>query len=341
MDGVILDSAGSASDAQARTLESVGIPIVLLDRVIGNRSSRYGVFVDNQLGAREAALHLLAREACSLVYINGPAQLSQSIERLSGVEAALREMGVAPDRLRILAGDFTLESGWRLTASLIEAQRAERSDRRLAFNAIFAANDLMAIGALRALRQAGLAAPDDVEVIGFDDIEFARMAEPPLSTVAQPAQEMGAMSAELLLRLIAGQKPRRKTVLMTPRLVLRGTTRARPRPRRTSDWRENETMENFEFRNPTKIVFGRGAEERSASKRRPTPRRSCCTTAAAASRRPVCSIASHVVAQGRGVEWVELGGVKPNPRLSLVHEGVRLCKDDTGSAWFWRSAAAA
>lgn len=227
VDGVILNSAGSASDAQARTLESVGIPIVLLDRVIGNRSSRYGVFVDNQLGAREAALHLLAREACSLVYINGPAQLSQSIERLSGVEAALREMGVAPDRLRILAGDFTLESGWRLTASLIEAQRAERSDRRLAFNAIFAANDLMAIGALRALRQAGLAAPDDVEVIGFDDIEFARMAEPPLSTVAQPAQEMGAMSAELLLRLIAGQKPRRKTVLMTPRLVLRGTTRAR------------------------------------------------------------------------------------------------------------------
>ena len=78
-----------------------------------------------------------------------------------------------------MAGDFTLEAVG-VEASLIEAQRAERSDRRLAFNAIFAANDLMAIGALRALRQAGLAAPDDVEVIGFDDIEFARMAEPPL-----------------------------------------------------------------------------------------------------------------------------------------------------------------
>ena len=88
----------------------------------------------------------------------------------------------------------------------------------------------MAIGALRALRQAGLAVPGDVEVIGFDDIEFARMVEPPLTTVSQPAQEMGAKSAELLLQLVAGQKPRRKTVLMTPRLVLRATTAARSAP---------------------------------------------------------------------------------------------------------------
>jgi LacI family transcriptional regulator len=227
VDGVILDSAGSQSDAQVRTLEKAGIPVVLLDRVIGKRSSRYGVFLDNQLGARQAALHLLAREACRLIYINGPARLSQSVERRSGVEAALRDSGVAADRLRIVAGDFTLESGRCLTASLIEAQRAAGADRRLAFNAIFAANDLMAIGALRALRQAGVAVPEEVEVIGFDDIEFARMTEPPLTTVAQPAQEMGAISAELLLRLVAGRRPRRKTVLTTPRLVLRGTTVAR------------------------------------------------------------------------------------------------------------------
>jgi LacI family transcriptional regulator len=227
VDGVILDSAGSQSDAQVRTLENAGIPVVLLDRVIGKRASRYGVFVDNEVGARQAALHLLARDGCSLVFINGPAHLSQSVERRSGVEAAMRESGVAADRLRILAGDFTLESGRRLTASLVQALRAEGSDPRSAFNAIFAANDLMAIGALRALRQAGLAVPGDVEVIGFDDIEFARMVEPPLTTVSQPAQEMGAKSAELLLQLVAGQKPRRKTVLMTPRLVLRATTAAR------------------------------------------------------------------------------------------------------------------
>ena len=77
-----------------RTLDNAGIPVVLLDRVIGKRSSRYGVFVDNQLGARQAVLHLLEREGRSLVYINGPAHLSQSVERRSGVEAALRESGV-------------------------------------------------------------------------------------------------------------------------------------------------------------------------------------------------------------------------------------------------------
>ena len=89
---------------------------------------------------------------------------------------------------------------------------------------MFAANDMMALGALKALRQAGMSVPGEVEVMGYDDIPFARLLDPPLSTVAQPAREMGAASAELLLRLIAGEKPRRKTVVMKPQLVLRGTT---------------------------------------------------------------------------------------------------------------------
>jgi LacI family transcriptional regulator len=93
------------------------------------------------------------------------------------------------------------------------------------FTAIFAGNDLMAIGALRALKQAGIVVPDQVEVIGFDDIELARLLEPPLSTISQPAREMGARSAELLLQLLAGKKLRPKTVTMQTRLVLRGTTR--------------------------------------------------------------------------------------------------------------------
>ena len=82
----------------------------------------------------------------------------------------------------------------------------------------------MALGALKALRQAGVGVPGEVEVLGYDDIPFARLLDPPLSTVCQPAREMGVASADLLLRLIAGEKPRRKTVVMKPRLLLRGTT---------------------------------------------------------------------------------------------------------------------
>ena len=81
----------------------------------------------------------------------------------------------------------------------------------------------MAVGALRALKQFGIAVPGTVEVIGFDDIDLARLVEPPLSTVSQPALEMGARSAELLLQLMTGGVP--ETSVMKPRLVLRGTTR--------------------------------------------------------------------------------------------------------------------
>lgn len=225
VDGVILDSAGSMHDAHVRLLEDNGIPIVLLDRAIGHRTSRYGVFVDNQRGAFEAAAHLLRRDDCRLLFLNGPAELSQSIERRAGVEEAARLAG-ATDRLRVLEGDFSVDSGFRLVAgALAETQTAAKSTPA-AFNAVFAANDVMAIGALRALKQCGIPVPQEVEVMGFDDIELAGMVDPPLSTVSQPTLEMGTASADLLLRLIGGEKPRRKAVIMVPQLVLRGTTRS-------------------------------------------------------------------------------------------------------------------
>ena len=126
VDGVILDSAGSQNDSHVRLLEDEGVPVVLLDRVIGRRTSRFGVFVDNQLGARLAVRHLLAREGCSLVFINGPADLSQSIERRAGVEAAFADSGVAASRLQILDGEFTLEGGRRMMAELIESRGRRR-----------------------------------------------------------------------------------------------------------------------------------------------------------------------------------------------------------------------
>jgi LacI family transcriptional regulator len=225
VDGVILNSAGSALDTQVEALEAKGIPVVLLDRVIKRRESRFGVFVDNQHGAREAVMYLYSRKDCDLLFLNGPAELSQSMERLAGVEEALHELGIPAQRLRVINSDFTPEGGYHAVSSLLGLAG---KGAPLPFNAIFAANDLMAIGAARALRQRNIRVPEDVELIGFDDIEFAAMLEPPLSTIAQPAQEMGASSAELLLRLIAGQKPRQKTLVMSPKLVLRGTTRPRP-----------------------------------------------------------------------------------------------------------------
>jgi LacI family transcriptional regulator len=219
VDGVILDSVGFDAEAQVRLLEREGVPVVLLDSAIGGRTRRYGVFLDNDYGVREAMKFLFRRKDRRLAFISGPPNVSQSVERRDSVEALAREWGLDQERLTVLDGDFTQERGCRVVGDLLRAPGG-----RSRFNAVFAANDMMALGALKALRQADVSVPSEVEVIGYDDIPFARLLDPPLSTVAQPAREMGAASADLLLRLIAGEKPRRKTVVMKPRLVLRGTT---------------------------------------------------------------------------------------------------------------------
>lgn len=220
VDGVILDSVGFDAEAQTRQIEQAGIPVVLLDCVVGRRGQRHGVFLDNAHGVGEAMAFLFRRPDRRLVYIGGPDDVSQSVDRRQAVEAVARDLSLGPDRLTIRAGDFSLDSGCRLTEDLI----ADAHGGPLPFNAIFAANDLMALGAVKALRRAGIAVPEDVEVLGYDDIDFAHVFDPPLSTVAQPGRAMGTAAADLLLSLINKAPPRRKTVVMKPRLVLRGTT---------------------------------------------------------------------------------------------------------------------
>ena len=221
VDGVILDSAGSADDDHVNRLKQERIPVVLIDRVIGRRSSYPGVFVDNETGAHDAARLLVAGGNRSLLFLNGPKDLSQSVERLAGVERALRADRALIERLRILNGDFTLDSGARLIEQLLAAGPRD-------FDAVFAAYDMMALGALGALRRAGVAVPAEVEVIGFDDIETARIVEPPLTTVSQPTRAMGEAGAAMILRLIRGQRLTRKSVVLAAVLIERSTTRKRP-----------------------------------------------------------------------------------------------------------------
>ena len=221
VDGVILDSAQSDCDCQVELLEEKSVPFVLLDRIIEGRPKRVGVFVDNRQGARLAASYLFSRPGCVLFYLNGPPERSQSVLRLAGVVDVHRELGLPADALTVMNGDDTIESGYRLTEQLLDRAPAGK----LPFTALFACNDLMAVGALRALKARGVVVPGAVEVIGFDDIELAHLVEPPLSTVSQPALEMGARAAEQLLRQIDGKSPRPKTVILMPKLVLRGTTR--------------------------------------------------------------------------------------------------------------------
>lgn len=223
VDGVIIDSAESDCDCQLELLDEAEIPYILIDRIIEDPTKYAGVYVDNLEGGRKAAEFLLSRPESSLVFINGPIDLSQSRLRQEGVELAVRQMGLPPDRVEILYGDYSIESGRLLMEDCL--RRHSKPGGGVSFTGVFTANDLIAFGAMRALKQAHVSVPDQVEVIGFDDIEMAELVDPPLSTVSQPAIEMGSRSAAMLLHMMTGKKLRPKTVTLETKLVLRGTTR--------------------------------------------------------------------------------------------------------------------
>jgi LacI family transcriptional regulator len=222
VDGVILSSTLSDCDCQLDLLDRRSVPYVLLDRIIEARSSGAGVFVDNRKGARLAMEHLLGGGALRILFINGPEDLSVSKLRRGGVEDACLCRDVDPASIAYANGDYSVASGEAAVDAFLGA-----SGRSPTLDAVFAANDMMAIGAMRSLKRSGLRIPAEVEVVGFDDVEPAGLVEPPLSTVAQPAFEMGRESARLLLGLIDGEEPRERTIIMEPRLVVRGTTKPR------------------------------------------------------------------------------------------------------------------
>ena len=225
VDGVILNSAASDCDCQLDLLEAQGVPYVTLDRIIEGQVLHYGVFLDNREGARLATKYLLSQEGCRLAFLNGPADHSQSKLRVAGLDDVVKEEGLPLSSVRFFQGDDSIQSGQLLIGEALDTWKQGPDGIDLPFNAVFAGNDLMAIGALRALKLYNVKVPEEVQVIGFDDIELAQLVEPALSTVSQPTFEMGSRSAELLLQLINGKKPRTKTVTMKPTLVLRGTTK--------------------------------------------------------------------------------------------------------------------
>lgn len=224
VDGIIINSSSSDCDSQLDLLDSKGIPYVMLDRIIEKRKNQYGIFVDNRRGALTAVSHLLTTGSRSLLYLNGPKDHSQSKLRRAGMEDAIKESGQLHTLVTVLHGDYSRESGEELLTQMLDSHTGWRKTGQLPFDTVFACNDLMAVGALQALEKKGVSIPEQVQVVGFDDIELAQMISPPLTTVSQPTFEMGSKSAEMLLKLLAGKKPRIKSVYLQPKLILRGTT---------------------------------------------------------------------------------------------------------------------
>jgi DNA-binding LacI/PurR family transcriptional regulator len=202
VDGVMFASLHGA-DPMPAALARLGIPVVANGRPLGRPTVPY-VDVDHAGGVAMAVRHLLELGRTRIATIAGPQDMIAGIERMAGYRSALRDSG---RRSIVAVGDFTRESGSLAMRQLLE------DDPRL--DAVFVASDLMADGALRTLRHSGRRVPDDVAVVGFDDVEMARYTEPPLTTVRQPISEIGRELVRGLLRLAVGEEIQPAMILPT------------------------------------------------------------------------------------------------------------------------------
>jgi len=210
-DGVILMSLHGDDDLLTM-LERQRMPAVLSGRPLSKHVIPY-VDSDNEGGARMAVEYLLSQGRKQIVSIAGPSEMCAGIDRLNGFRKGLPPGSRRQWRNLVAQGAFTEESG--------EASMRELLDRVPDLDAVFAANDLMAVGALRVLKATGRKVPDDVALVGFDDSSIARHTDPPLTSVRQPIEDLGRNMAKLLLMRL--QKPTvvPKPVVLPTELIIR------------------------------------------------------------------------------------------------------------------------
>lgn len=203
------------NDPRIRFLAERGIPFVSYGRSQVEMDFPY-VGVDGERGMYEATQYLIELGHQEIAYIGGPAELQFSMDRLSGVRRALEGHGLALRPDRHVEGQLTEESGYRCAQQLLTTSPRP--------TAIMCANDLMALGAMRAVQEQGLQVGPDVAVTGFDDIPVAAHAFPPLTTVRQPIYQIGTLTCRMLVRLIRSEELEERHILLTPELIVRRST---------------------------------------------------------------------------------------------------------------------
>lgn len=218
VDGLFVLSLERAAEVAYR-IAGADVPLIMVNqRIEGlNLSS---VVADDVAGACEATSHLLDLGHRRIAFVEGIPHHGSSIDRKAGYRRAFADRGLAPDPGLQGVGMYDQEEGYRAACALL--------DRRPDVTAIFSANDLMAIGVCRAIKERGLGIPRDVSVVGYDDSQFAAVMDPPLASVRKPRTRMGQSAAALMLELVDGGASSRevKSIVLPTALVTRGSTAA-------------------------------------------------------------------------------------------------------------------
>ncbi len=212
--GVILSPTSAGSDVAG--LAETGIPVVAIDRPLSGAGTDT-VLVGSRRGAAGATAHLLEQGYQRIGCVTGPAQVSTAEDRLAGYLDALRAGRRRPARSLVRYADFKVAGGRQAAAQLL-AQR-HRPD------ALFVANSLMAVGVLETAAALGLRPGRDLGLVAFDDPPWAGLVDPPMTVVAQPAYEIGQAAGRRLAERVSGTADRPSTVILSTRLVVRGSSR--------------------------------------------------------------------------------------------------------------------
>jgi LacI family transcriptional regulator len=211
VDGLIVSSAGNSGD-YFRTLDKTGVPIVFLNRCPEFMNSDV-IMTNNIKGAYTATEHLIQHGYGKIAIITGPSSISTGKDRLIGYRRALEDYSLTETEQLIKEGQFTIESGYARMKELMEQDTKP--------DAVFVSNNSMTLGAYKYLKESGIRIPDQVAVVGFDDPEWAEIVEPPITTVKQPAYQLGVQAANLMLARIKENHVKREIMYMDTTLIIR------------------------------------------------------------------------------------------------------------------------
>lgn len=212
VDGVIV-ATSHIPDEQVDLMRKEGVPLVLVNRRMEGVPS---ICTDNERGGYQVTRHLIELGHRRIAYLGAPPYVQSGVGRRLGYERALGERDLAPDPAWVVVEENNADGGYRAALTILS-----QSERPTAF---FAYDDVMAIGALRAVQERGLRVPADVAVAGYDDIPLAAHVFPPLTTVRQAMQTMGTRAMEMLIALMRGEELAEPEVVLQPQLIVRRST---------------------------------------------------------------------------------------------------------------------
>lgn len=216
VDGIIF-TASSARSKVGSSLKKSEIPIIIIEGDIEELKMKASVTVDNEQGAFEAVQYLISRGYKNIIYLSG-SMLSKTVQdRYKGYLRAHKESKLKVPTNHLFEGNYSIESGYSSALTVLKSN--------IAFDGLFCGNDLIAIGAMKALKENHFDIPNSIGVVGYDDINMATIISPSLTTVKQPIYEMGHNAADLLIKMIKGEEISNPECILETKLMIRDSTR--------------------------------------------------------------------------------------------------------------------